>query len=349
MSTQRANSQSLVARRLFLAFPLLACVLASKAEDSATERQQIHKAVEAGLRTLEKSAATYSDRRACFSCHHQTLPMQAMVITRRHGFKIDEELFRSQARFTHESFRSRAGDLKDGTGIGGKSMTVGYGLWALHLANWDRDDTTAAMITYLLKTQAEDGRFWSNSVRPPLEDSAFTATTIVAYYLQQFVSSDNKAEAEGAAARAKRWLLENRPKTQEDRNFRFWGLQLLGADREPVEAARAAVLENQRADGGWAQLAEMKSDAYATGQTLFVLRETGMAADQAVYQRGVRFLLDTQLPDGTWHVKTRSKPIQTFFDAGFPHDKDQFISVCATSWAVAALAEALPRQQDAVK
>jgi len=263
-----------------------------------------------------------------------------MVISRQHGFKIDETLFRAQARFTHESFRTRADDLRDGTGIGGKSMTVGYGLWTLHLANWDRDTTTSAMITYLLKTQAEDGRFWSNTVRPPLEDSAFTATTIVAYYMEKFVPTSDASEVEHAVARAKRWLLQNQPKTQEDRNSRFWGLQLLGADREQVESARAAVLDGQRPDGGWAQMAEMKSDAYATGQTLFVLRETGLPVDHSTYQRGVRFLLDTQLEDGTWHVKTRSKPVQTFFDAGFPHDKDQFISVCATSWAVAALAAA---------
>jgi len=326
-----------------LAFALLAGVPASRAGDSAAEQPQIGKAVEAGLRTLEKSAAIYSEKRACFSCHHQTLPMQAMVIARQHGFKIDENLFRAQARFTHESFRSRAGDLRDGTGIGGKSMTVGYGLWALHLANWDRDDTTAAMIAYLLKTQAEDGRFWSNTVRPPLEDSAFTATTIVAYYMQRFLSTSDASAAEGAVAKAKRWLVENRPKTQEDRNSRFWGLHLLGADREQIETARVAVQEGQQPDGGWAQLAEMKSDAYATGQTLFVLRETGMPVDHSVYQRGVRFLLDTQLEDGTWHVKTRSKPVQTFFDAGFPHDRDQFISVCATSWAVAALAAAHAR------
>lgn len=319
---------------------LLGCVPSLRAENPDTSRDSIRKAVEAGLRTLEKSAATYADRRSCFSCHHQTLPMQAMATARQAGFKIDEDLFRAQARFTHESFRSRATELKDGTGIGGKSMTVGYGLWALNLAHWERDDTTSAMIAYLLKTQAEDGRFWSNSVRPPLEDSAFTATTLVAFYMQKFAPAEKKSELEDSLSKAKRWLLDHEPKTQEDRNLRLWGLHLLGMAREQIDAARALVLASQRADGGWAQLADMKSDAYATGQTLFVLRETGTTVDHATYQRGIRFLLETQLEDGTWLVKTRSKPIQTFFESGFPHDKDQFISVCATSWAVAALAAA---------
>ena len=46
-----------------------------------------------------------------------------------------------------------------------------------------------------------------------------------------------------------------------------------------------------------------------------------------------------QKDDGSWLVKTRSKPIQKFFDNGDPHGKNQFISISATSWATAALAK----------
>jgi hypothetical protein len=42
--------------------------------------------------------------------------------------------------------------------------------------------------------------------------------------------------------------------------------------------------------------------------------------------------------DGSWHVATRSKPVQVYFDNGDPHGKDQFISMMATSWSTAALA-----------
>jgi hypothetical protein len=52
-------------------------------------------------------------------------------------------------------------------------------------------------------------------------------------------------------------------------------------------------------------------------------------------------LLKTQQADGTWHVVTRSKPIQTYFETGFPHGKDQFISSAATGWAATALALAI--------
>ena len=80
-------------------------------------------------------------------------------------------------------------------------------------------------------------------------------------------------------------------KGQEDKAFRLWGLHVLGGKPEDLREAREALLKGQRPDGGWAQLDEMDSDAYATGQTLFVLQGTDFGSAEAVYQRGVSFLL----------------------------------------------------------
>jgi N-acyl-D-amino-acid deacylase len=82
----------------------------------------------------------------------------------------------------------------------------------------------------------------------------------------------------------------------------------------------------------------MPSDAYATGQALWVLFTVGRAPDEAECRRAIEFLLSTQQADGSWFVKSRSKPIQVLFDNGDPHGTDQFISTPATCWAVSALA-----------
>jgi hypothetical protein len=96
----------------------------------------------------------------------------------------------------------------------------------------------------------------------------------------------------------------------------------------------------QRADGGWAQLPSMRSDAYATGGALVALFEAGVRPTDDVYRRGVAFLLATQLADGSWYVPTRSHPTQIFIDSGFPHGASQFISAAATNWATLALVRA---------
>jgi hypothetical protein len=58
---------------------------------------------------------------------------------------------------------------------------------------------------------------------------------------------------------------------------------------------------------------------------------------QPAIERGRRFLLQTQLEDGTWYVRRRAFPFQPTMDSGFPHGRDSWISAAGTSWAVLAL------------
>jgi len=103
------------------------------------------------------------------------------------------------------------------------------------------------------------------------------------------------------------------------------------------------LLRSQRPDGGWEQTDEMGSDAYATGSALVALHFAGnLKTNDPAYQRGVAFLLKGQQKDGSWLVRSRSKPFQTYFESGFPHGKDQFISMAASGWAATALALGCP-------
>ncbi len=306
------------------------------------DTEQIRAAVTGGLRIVQKAAKNYPDHRSCFSCHHQTLPMMAMQLSGRKGFEVDGDLLQDQAKFSWKTFDSRRETLAEGKGVGGGSMSVGYALWALDIAQWKKDATTTAMVSFLLKKQAKDGSWRRSSNRPPLEDSNFTCTILAVYYMGKFASEDQKPAVEAATQRARTWILETKPASHEDRVSRLGALALLKADLEELQMARKEILAAQNEDGGWSQLADMSSDAYATGLTLFTLHRTRTPTDDPSFQRGVRFLLDTQCDDGSWFVKSRSKPIQRFFDNGDPHGKDQFISISATSWATAALALTLP-------
>ena len=64
-------------------------------------------------------------------------------------------------------------------------------------------------------------------------------------------------------------------------------------------------------------------------------------ADPA-WQRGLRFLLQSQDDDGTWHVVRRAFPFQPTMNSGFSHHRDSWISAAATSWAVMALTYVSP-------
>src|SRR5262249_13970121 len=111
-----------------------------------------------------------------------------------------------------------------------------------------------------------------------------------------------------------------------------------GADLKEREKAVHVLRASQRPDGGWAQLAWLPSDAYATGQALFALNEAGeIPVTDPAYRRGTAFLLRTQEDDGSWFVSKRAMPLNNCFDAGFPHGQSQFSSFAGTCWGTMAL------------
>src|SRR5262249_7888693 len=91
-------------------------------------------------------------------------------------------------------------------------------------------------------------------------------------------------------------------------------------------------------DGGWSQLDSLPTDAYATGQSLYALNQSGqLSTDAPAYKKGLSFLLRTQFEDGSWKVQTRSYPVVPYVYSGFPHDNNQFISAAGSNWATMAL------------
>lgn len=328
----------------FLAIGLLLAagnVVRADEPSPADGRKMIVAAIERGVALVEKGARSYPTHRKCFACHHQTLPLLAIREAREVQANTDDTLPASIAEFAVKSFRRQIDDLQAGENIGGKGLTVGYGLWALRLADTKPDDLTEAMITYLLKTQEQDGHWDLHAIRPPAEESLVLCTVVAANGLKVFAHDSQRESAAAAVDKARTWLASAKLDSHEDKVARLWGFKLLGGSDEELAIARQAVLETQREDGGWGQMVEMPSDAYATGTALFVLLDTGVAATDPKVQRGVDYLLKAQLEDGSWLVKTRAKPVQVYFDNGDPHGKDQFISIAGTCWSVAALARAI--------
>jgi hypothetical protein len=139
------------------------------------------------------------------------------------------------------------------------------------------------------------------------------------------------------------WLWKVKAETNEEGIFQLLGLHWAGEPAQKLADLAQELRQQQRKDGGWAQLPMLESDAYATGQALYTLAQAvQLPVTDAGWQRGLRFLLERQESDGTWHVARRAFPFQPTMDSDFPHHRDSWISAAATSWAVMALTRALP-------
>jgi hypothetical protein len=299
----------------------------------------VARAVGAALPLLQQSSETFFAKsgQGCVSCHHQALPALALQLARERGFKVNEEKARRQAETTRRILAGRRERLLQGAGVADQ-LDAAYWLVALAAAGTARDDTTDAVVHYLALKQAKDGRWRPTLFRPPANDGDFTATALAVRGLQLFGPPGRGEEIAGRVAKARDWLLSAAPRSTEDRTFQLLGLKWAGARKEDIDKAAAGLLAEQGKDGGWPQLASMPGDAYATGQVLVALQQSGaVSIADAAYRHGTQFLLKTQLADGSWFVQSRSLPVQPYFESGFPHGRSQFISCAATSWATAAL------------
>ena len=307
--------------------------------------EAIKSAVMKSLPLLTTGArGSMAERERCFTCHNQGLPIMALATAREHGFKIDGDELQKQIKFTANFLEKNRAHYLAGKGQGGQADTAGYALWALENGGWKSDATTAATSEYLLVWQKDLEHWQPQSRRPPTEQSLFTSTHAALRGLMTFGTPDQRERIERRRDQVRAWLLKTPAQDHEDRVFRLRALHVAGVPEVEIRKAAQDLLIARRSDGGWAQLADMESDAYATGTALVALHQAGgVGTTDEVYRRGMRHLIANQLEDGSWHVKTRSKPIQSYYESGYPHGKDQFISISAAGWATTALALALPK------
>ena len=322
----------------------------------------IEAAAERGLAITRQAGRNWLQNKSCFSCHHQTLPMLADVEAVKAGFKTNAADLKAQADHSHLYFRERIDLMNAGRHLGGGSSTAGYGLWAMMLDQRPPDATTEATVSYLLASQGIarldrgvpdkekeavrlDGPWLPSCSRAPITSSRIGTTVLALIGMQHYATKKQQQAVDDATKLAEAWLAKAPLRDTEDYNWRLWGLQQLGGDDTSIKAIQTTLIAMQREDGGWAQTKELASDAYATGQVLYILRQTGLSAANPVAKRATAYLVRTQKKDGSWLVESRVKyKAQPYFDNGDPHEKDQFLSIAASSWATAALLTMCPQR-----
>lgn len=332
MTTRRALPLALLIAWVLTAAP----AAAGQTVDAETARDIVRKA----LPLLQKSGDLWIQRKDCTSCHHQSLGVVAVEAARGAGFEVNEGLLAKQEAAMRRVLRNQFEINLQGRGPANGQFGESYNLLGLSAVASPRTEVTDVAMLFLSDMQAADGSVPSFSHRPPLEDSAVTVTALVVKALNDYGVQTPRRERQLEDAR--RWLGAVKPRDTEERVFRAWGLHWSGAPASAVESALQAILDGQRADGGWAQHAERPSDVYATGQAVVVLQQLGHHGEDAV-RRGLSFLLSEWSDDDrAWRVATRRRlEGLPHFETGYPFGEDQFISYAGSAWATIALVQFL--------
>jgi|RhiMethySRZTD1v2_1073278.scaffolds.fasta_scaffold00733_14 ankyrin repeat protein len=324
---------------------------AGAASAQTDEDARVRDAAARGIAAIQEAQAAWytTNKQVCGSCHHQYQPALAYHAARERAVPVDEKIARADAvkAFTFADI-DRAIQYSY---VIEPAMDDAYRMVAANAAGVPRNLGAAIYARLLISRQNRDGDWDGFHQRPPSSYSRFTMTALGLRAVQVYHHASQKAAADAAVARARRFLETHDARGTEEHAYKVIGLKWAGADRVTLQRLARDLKGAQLADGGWAALPGRSSDVYATAQALVALREGGVGDIDPSWRRGIDYLLKAQAADGSWRVKSRLNPpaplSPPYFDAGYPEGHDQFISMSAASWAVMALAYALPPSRPA--
>jgi hypothetical protein len=319
-------------------------------------KPQVHQAVDRATKYLQTESAAWLNTRKCAACHHVPMPLWALNEADRQGYTIDK-------KYVADTFESLLG-TKDkllasrifpdptappdprpsGRGLNMGLPFLAFAAQSLPSLNEGQKQSLKLIAEEILKKQQADGswEFFANLRRPPINESQTTDVAWIILALQGQTGLDAPKAQREALAKAIAWLDAAKPSNlHQDKALKVLLGIRAGKPRTALQATIDELLALQRADGGWSQtVPEPRSDAFATGQTLYVLSLAGFTAERREIQRGIDFLVATQKPDGSWPMISRSTP------NGEPGSAKLLTPIICTasSWATLSLVRLVPKK-----
>ena len=287
---------------------------------------------------LDSAALQWQKQRKCMTCHTNYAYLYA-----RPGISADAPAHREVRSFAEQLVQERwkkMGPRWDAEVIAtaaalafNDAATTG----GLH-------PTTRAALDRMWTVQQDDGGWsWLKCGWPPMESDDHYGVTLAAIAVG--VAPHDYAQSEQAQlglTKIRKYLNNNPPPTIHHEGMLLWAdsyLKGLVSGKEKKNSI-ANLLSLQKDDGGWAlatlgdwERADGKeqdletSDGYGTGFVIYVLRRTGMSADDPSIQCGIKWLRTHQRESGRWFTRSLNK------------DNKHFISHAGTAMALMALSE----------
>lgn len=282
-------------------------------------------------RYVDQGAVAWSRGRKCVSCHTNGTYLQmrpALTSVLGKPQEVMREFFVQQLA---EMRAKPLSELKSGL----KPTQVAY--VAAGLAEWDAHVTgeisaaTRDALDLMFQVQSENGA-WSN-IRcwPPFESSDYQSATVAAMAIAtapgyfKSLSSSHQAQLQ----RLLQYFKDTPPTHDYSRLLLLWvSTRLPGVlTKAQQQETIAMIFKHQRADGGWSmrtfatpeswgdgsrakklrdekQFNDPASDGHQTGLAIVVLRDAGIAAQDARLQKGVNWLLSNQRQSGRWWTRS---------------------------------------------
>ena len=311
--------------------------------------QQVQQTVERAVGYLRTESAAWLNTRGCAACHHVPMPLWALSEAGRQGYAVDKKFLADTAEATLGSMKKMIASklINDPAAApdprpSGKGVNMGIAFMAvaarsLPVLEKGQRQSLKLMADEIVKKQRDDGswEFFANLRRPPINECQTTDAVWLILALQGEMGPEATEAQRAALKKATAWLAGAKLSDNlQDKVFNLLLAIRAGKPKSEMQIVIDELLARQRPDGGWSQTPAMVSDAFATGQTLYVLSLAGFTAERPDLKRAINFLVATQKPDGSWPMTSRSTP------DGSPGGAKLLtpITCAASSWATLGLA-----------
>jgi|HubBroStandDraft_2_1064218.scaffolds.fasta_scaffold15004_3 hypothetical protein len=316
-------------------------------------REQVQRAVDRSIGYLQTESGNWLNTRRCAACHHAGMPLWALNEADKLGYAIDKKFMADKIEATLGSpDKLIAVKLvpgpKDPPDTRPLARGLNMGLPFLAVAGRSfptlsegQKQSLSFITEEILKKQMKDGSWEFFLSRPPINETQLTDVGWILMALQADPASVTSQPQRVALQKGVAWLADTKqPDTYQSKVLKLLLAIRAGKATSDLQPQINELLAAQQPDGGWRQLPEMKSDAFATGQTLYVLSLAGYTAERPQMKRAIAFLVTTQKPDGSWPMTSHASP-----DGKPGHAKLLTPITCgATSWVTLGLSRAVPKR-----
>lgn len=303
---------------------------------------------------LQTQGAHWMKTRGCAACHHVAMTLWALSEAERQGYAVDR-------KFVSDTIDASLGSRRKMIASGllpnpaappdsrplARGVNMGIVFMAVAAESLpelrDGEKQSLRLITDdIVRKQRVDGSWEFFLRRPPINENQSSDAAWMIMALMGERGPEVPQSHRTAVERSVAWLTHPAAgETFQDKVLKTLIAIRTGQPRERIKAATGELFSLQRPDGGWSQLAKTSSDAFATGQTLYVLTLADVKPGRAEIKRAIEFLISTQAADGSWPMTSRATP------DGRPGSAKLLtpITTAATAWATLGLAEAIPKQR----
>jgi hypothetical protein len=310
----------------------------------ASEKAQA--AAERALAFLVDDAAKWRKERGCATCHHGCMTVWALSESKSQGYAVNAEALIDTVEWTKDLFVPQFSKPRDHRwGFNFFSLPGIYlSLMSQTLPVLSRDEVHR-MAVHLERHQEDDG-VWqlppaNPNTAPPTLESAETIALLALLAWEPNVSAVSNEGTSNRAARerAVAWLEKAKPtETVQALSLRLLLDMRKGDSLQQLSPRIDQLMRLQNADGGWSQLPNLPSDAYATGQVLWILSFLKIPSDHPQVSRAVAFLVASQQENGSWPMIPRSLPDADPAKPRYPVPIIYF----GTAWATLGLVRFVP-------